>query len=222
MKHLTFLGILLFLASCASIKPTDLRPDGMGCSQLPTLEPIVDINSLESMYPTRTFSTYDQYGNEETVTLPPTRHKRAQDVYTLFERDVKDCISTPYGEFKGYIICNIRSGNSRMDDMLPIVSIFTLGIPNILGMPYTFVKSYIDMDVEIYTPDDILVGRYSGSGKNTSYARLYGGYRISEVGRISAIKSFKTAMNKIKEEIEKDKARLTVELNAEQVMSSGN
>lgn len=222
MKHLTFLGILFILASCASIKPTDLRPDGDGCIQLPALEPIVDINSLESMYPSRTLLTYDQYVYDETASLPSTRNKKAQDVYTLFERDVKDCISTPYGEFKGYIICKIRSGDNKMNDMLPIMSIFLLGIPNLVGMPYTYVKSYIDLDVEIYTIDDKLVGRYLGMGKNTSYAGTYGRYRVAEVGRISAIKSFKMAMDQIKEGIEKDKARLTEELNAVKVDVSDN
>jgi hypothetical protein len=212
VNTICLLGLVLLVSSCASIKPTDFRPDNQGCIQLPALDPVMDAVSLESMYPDSYISS-DSGSSSDIYVSSVSRNRKAQDVRTLFEREVKDCITNPYGELKGYIVCKVSSGYSRMNPAFTFWSTMTLGIPNLLGLPYAVAKTLIDLDVEIYTIDNRLIGRYNASGYDRSYSAYYYGYRLADVSRISGINAFKMAMNDIKSKIERDKNRLEMELN---------
>jgi len=212
VNGIIFWGLVLLFCSCASIKPTDFRPDNLGCIQLPALDPVMDAVSLESMYPDSYISS-ESASSSDFFVSSVSRNRMAQDVRTLFEREVKDCITNPYGELNGYIICKVSSGYSRMNPTLTFWSTMTLGIPNILGMPYAQAKTLIDLDVEIYTLDNRLIGRYNGSGYDKSYSAYYYGYRLADVSRISGVNAFKMAMNEIKSKIERDRSRLLMEMN---------
>jgi hypothetical protein len=196
----------LTLTSCVSVvKTSDLRPGSNNCIGLPALMPTVDEGSLESVYPSSSVVT-----TESNVSFMRTsRNPGAQDIITLFEREVKDCITNPYGESKGYIVCSI-AGEKVMN--LNLISPFLFFVPTLLGVPIARASNTLEVDVEIYSGDNRLIGRYSGGGYNKSYSGLYYGYRISSLSRITGIKAFKMAMDEIKQKIEKDQERLIAEL----------
>jgi hypothetical protein len=214
MKRYIFAGFIILLSACTTIKTTDLQPGNTGCIQLPALEPVVDLYSLESMYPGRTImgSTTDTGTDQTMVSI--SKDRRVQDAITLFEREVKDCLTNPYGDRKGYIVCKFASADIRNNIFYPGASVLLLHIPNILGMPRAKMTTTIDVDVEIYNYNDRLLGRYTASGTDISYSAFYYGYRLSSLGRISGINAFKMALNDIKLKIEKDKERLVSELNS--------
>lgn len=222
-RILIFVWTTILISSCASLKTSDLRHSNLGCVQLPTLEPRVDLNSLESVYTMGTATSSSAgYGTAvgkssvigSSISVSQmTKDPRVQDAITIFDREVKDCITNPYGERKGYILCKFASGGSKMNFALPFFSGFFLLVPNILGMPIAQVKTSIDLDIEIYDNNERLIGRYNASGFNKSQSAFYYGYKPSSLGRVSGINAFKMALGIIKQKIETDKERLIIELN---------
>lgn len=214
-NYLCLIGVIFLFSSCASLKKSDLKQSDIGCVKLPALEPRVDMNSIQSVYSvgTTTGSNVDNGFIGSNITVSEiSKDRRVQDVITIFDREVKDCITNPFGERKGYILCKFASGNSKRS-ALPVLSGFFFLVPNILGMPFDQVKTSIDVDIEIYDKNERLIGRYNASGFDKSQSAFYYGYKLSDMGRISGINAFKMALNTIKQKIETDKERLVKELN---------
>jgi hypothetical protein len=184
---------ILICASCSTMHVVDLRPDQRNCLSLPALDPVFDMVSLESMYP--------------GINSP---NPRAQDALTLFEREVKDCITNPYGESRGIIFCRIAYGEKRFKSYF--LSAILFHVPSLLGVPLAQANTFIDLDVEIYTSNNRLIARYNGIGYDKSYSGIYYGYKMSSLSRISGIKAFKMAFNDIKQQIAIDHEKLLIEL----------
>lgn len=217
------IGAAVFLTSCVSMKTSDLKHSNRGCVQLPTLEPRVDLSSIESVYSMGTATSSSVgYGTAigkssaigSSVSVSQmTKDPRVQDVITIFDREVKDCITNPYGEKKGYIVCKFASGESKLNWGIVVLSSFTLFVPNMLGMPLYIIKTNIDLIVEIYDNNERLIGRYSAEGFDKSKTGFYYGYYPKSLSRITGVNAYKESMEKIKVKIEQDKDRIIKDLN---------
>jgi hypothetical protein len=79
-------------------------------------------------------------------------------------------------------------------------------------MPINSHKTTLDVEVEIYTNSEELIGKYSAPCRAKSYAALWWGYSDNNAKRMSGLKTFKCAMNDIKGQIERDANRLNAAL----------
>jgi hypothetical protein len=223
MKNLLIVGLIFTITSCATYKMTDLIPSQKNDILLPALEPKIDINSFESAYSLGESSTSgtgykSSLSNNSSIVVANSnttmyKDKRIQDAITIFDRDVKDNITNPYGDRKGYILCRIADRNYVEGEGWAALSGFTLCIFNLFGMPFGYCQTSLDLEVEIYNKSDNLVGRYRSVGFNKTWIAIYYGYGIYSAPRISSINAFKSAMNDIKLQIGKDANRLLIELN---------
>jgi hypothetical protein len=218
---LVFVSALLF--SCKSVKVNDLKSTKNNCIQLPALEPRIDLSSLESVYTTGSVvsssvgSVHSSPGGNSLIgqsvgVSTGIKDKRVQDAITIFDREVKDCLTNPYGEKKGYIVCKFANGESVNQYGFAVLSGLFLFVPNILGMPWAGAKTNIDLDVEIYDNKERLIGRYNANFKNKAVTAFYYGYNAKSVNRITGIRAFKGALDEIKLKIADDMPRIVSEL----------
>lgn len=218
-----------FMTSCASMKMTDLKPEPKNNKLLPTLEPRVDLSSFESAYTlgsTTSNSAGTVYGQtrtnqnrtstigigSSTTTSTSIKDPRIQDAITIFDRDVKDNISDPFGESKGIILCKINASNQKQNLGWAFLSGLTLMVPNIFGMPIGSYKITLDLDIEIYNNAEKLIARYNGIANKKIYMAAYWGYGKDAV-RVANIMAFRDAMNQIKMQIENDYDNIILKLN---------
>lgn len=232
MRNLFYLFVVLVLfSSCATLNMTDLKPYPKNSSLLPALEPRIDMNSFESAY-SMGYSTGTSTGYGTAITKNSaigiavnrssmSKDPRVQDAITIFDRDVKDNITNPYGDKKGYILCKITVGSTKTGGLgWAFLSGLTLMIPNLFGMPFGVNKTSLDLEVEIYDLNENLVGKYNAQCYDKTWIAMYYGYSgfgqdksATPAARISSINAFKCAMNDIKSQIDKDFVRLNKELN---------
>lgn len=232
MKNLFGLILFaLFFTSCASMKMEDLKPVPKNKTLLPTLTPRIDLSSFESAYSlgNTDYSTSGAVVNQVSIgdnangtigigiggyetSSTRTKDLRIQDAITIFDRDVKDNITDPYNDSKGVILCKINASNVKTNYLWPLLSGFTLAIPNLFGMPFGAQKIILDVDVEIYDKSDKLIARYNSIGEHKIYSAMYWGYGF-DAPRVNNIKAFRNAMDKIKNKIEDDSQKITKKLN---------
>ncbi|MDI9312889.1 MAG: hypothetical protein QM535_21950 [Limnohabitans sp.] len=218
----------IFMTSCASMKMTDLKPTPKNSKLLPTLQTRIDISSFESAYTLGTstsISTGTVYGRSRTGTnstsvsgigvsvssTTMSKDPRIQDAITIFDRDVKDNITDPFGESKGYILCKINASNQKTNLGWAFLSGLTLMIPNIFGMPMGSYKITLDVDIEIYNNSEKLIARYNGTAESKKYMAAYWGYG-KDVERMANITAFRDTLNQIKIAIENDYSNIILKL----------
>lgn len=218
----------LMLCSCATtLSLADLRPEGALANPLPTLAPEIDTYSLESVYsswPQRysrgtgvgvsLSSTDDERMSDSYIyidTPSSRRHfrdQRVQDAVTIFTREVTENISRPTGPTRGTVNCRIASGSAEMrgQGLLLLSGCFFL-VPSLLGLPYGFSVTELDVNCDIYDSRGDCIGRYNAIGKCRIPLTFYTSY--SSTDRKTAVEALKKAMKEIKLQIERDSARLT-------------
>ena len=223
MKKFFLIPIILVIlfTGCKSISLSELRPTPKNTKLLPALEPKVNIESLESVYSSGTsvVEVYDSrlsntnflgIGNSTSTFY---KDKRVQDAITIFERDVTDNITNPFGEKKGSITCRIVAGEQSMKDNWAWATQFTAFSLNLFGIPLYSSVTNLDVEVEIYSKNNDLIGKYSATGYSKIWVALYWGYDTTSAARKSAYTAFKMALNEIKLKIQDDNDKLTLELN---------
>ena len=232
MKNYIFIiGIIALATSCASIHHHELRVAKKNDPLLLALEPRIDLNSFETAFSMGSSKgTSTSYASSLTGTSAiglssynATMHKdpRVQDAITLFDRDVKDNLTDPYGEKKGYVLCKIAFGSS--DDSgygWAALSGLTLLIPNFFGMPFWSHTTTLDVEVEIYDLKEKLLGKYNSHCTNQAWVAMYYGYTSKDAARKSGMEAFKCALSGVKEKISKDTKRINGELLKNSSVSS--
>jgi len=227
-KHFAFfIGIIamsFLFTACLSLDLKDLKPYPKNANLLPTLEPLFDMGTLEAYYPSQIIGTQsikNEIESDNTVSTRInsnstyiTRSPEAQDLLTIFNRDVKDNITNPYGEQKGVIVCQIVQ-NKKQDTFFRFLTYLSLGSSTLLGIPSGYCRTSINVEVEIYDLSDKLIGRYTADCSKKVWSALYYGYNLNDISRKSNIDAFKCAMNDIKVQINSDATRLNELLNSQ-------
>ena len=226
MKKPLFLLIPFFVfTSCATFKMSDLKPYPKNKNLLPALEPRVDVSSIESAFTLGTsLGATTGYANKlgknsvlgtAITSTEISKDPRVQDAITVFDRDVKDNITNPYGDRKGYILCKIAAGENSTGIGWSFASGFFLFIPNFVGMPLAHYVTTLDVEVEIYNLSEKLIRRYNSQCQHDTWSAFYYGYGLNfnAAKRKAGLEAFKCAMNDIKKQIESDASDIIQELN---------
>lgn len=222
MKRILFyIAIIFLMNSCISLKLQDISPRRKNNTMLPALKPRVDIKSFENTYyginPLLIESNPIYYGKDtwdiDVVEVYHNNDPRIQDAISIFIKDVKENITNPYGERQGDILCRITFGdvNSRGYEWF-LLSIATLYIPNLLGMPLLSNRSTIELEVQIFDLNKNLIGRYTADCTNKKYVALYWGSAYPTAARRANAAAFMCAMYKIKKQIDLDAPKLIAKL----------
>lgn len=198
--------ISILLTACRSIPFEEFRSEVRNPQLLPALHIAIDSLSLETFY-WHDQTTYDYIDDEWHTQLykyPYVRDIRVQDAIMLFERDVKDNLTNPRGNKYGYITCKIVTGECRYSAVNALLSLATLFIPNLFGLPFNNHMTHLEIEVEVYDTRENLVARYDATGYSKVPIALWRGYRTSDAYRLSNMKAFKLALEDIKKKIAQD------------------
>ena len=223
-KYILFLWLL---TSCKSITYQDVNPViNPNPNLLPALETIVDVYNLESTYSSGsyygqadTFGTGYSGNNNwsnwfQTTSLSGTQYKdpRVGDVINIFDKEVKENISSPYGSKKGYISLKLGYRGSDMSLIYPITTIVNLGLLNIFGFPGNKINESLEVEVQIINNKKEVVGRYVETVINSDYIALWWGYSKYTIYRKVAADNIKMALKNIRYRINNDYEKLEKQL----------
>lgn len=206
-KHILFKLILIstwLLSACRSLSFEEFRSEDHNPQLLPALHIAIDTLSFETFYwndPTAHPYPDDVSGLQK---FRYVRDIRVQDAIVLFERDVKDNLTDPLGSKYGYITCKIVTGECRYSAVNALLSLATLFIPNLFGLPFNNHMTHIALEVEIYDVRENMVARYDATGYSKVPIALWRGYSTSDAFRLSNMNAFKQAMSDIKRKIAED------------------
>jgi hypothetical protein len=231
-KFIFFIIIIFGFFSCKTIQFSDLKPKGAIDNPLLSLEPKIDLGSLQSAYSLGSTSSsgggsaYGTRGLNNSVigvasyygTSTSYADKRIQDAIVIFEREVRNNITNGEEKYLGSAICKITTGETKMKDIVfYTLSLLTLTVPNWLGMPMLSYETELELEVEIKNCNNNTIGRYQGYGIKKTLVAFYYGYSgggafqvtgNESAARKSNIDAFKMAMNEIKLKISNDSKKL--------------
>lgn len=214
------------LCSCKSITYQDVNPIiNPNSNLLPALEPIVNINNLEATY---TAGTYNGYANNfgsgygqnnwggwtQTAMIEGTYHKdvRVYDVINIFQKEVKENITSPYGEKKGYITLRLAYRGNDISSFYILTSTLTLYTINFFGYPLNKVSQSLEVEVEILNNKKELIKRYVENSVDESYIAMYWGYSDTAYRKVAA-DNIRHALEKIRIKINSDAKEIQSKLN---------
>lgn len=230
---LSLLG--LFLWNCKSVKVRDLHVANPNPNLLPALEPQIIKESFEVAYSRGTTKSTSAGGGigqsigggtvigagVSSSLSTNFADKRVQDALIIYEREIRENVSHGNDVPKGYSVCKITTGQTKLGSAgFVLLSGFTLGIPNIFGMPYGSYKTELELEIEIQDSCKKTVARYTGYGYHKTMLAAYWGYgggsahiTGNESGaRKSNIEAVKMAMQEIKNKINADYDKLNLAL----------
>ena len=218
MKKFFVICSLFILASCKSITYEDVNPTiAPNNTLLPAMEALIDTSNLEYTYSMGSYSGVSNgfgagWGNNgwagwtQTSTMSGSmfRDQRIGDVINLFEKEVKENITNPYGAKKGYIA--LKLGYRGEDSTYFFYSLFyglTLCITNFFGFPFGNVTQSLEVNIEILDKNKELIKKYSENVVDKEWLAMYWGYGGSIYRKVAA-DNIKTALEKIRKRIEID------------------
>jgi hypothetical protein len=182
------LGITLLLFSCKTWDATQIEPKA---------------DPIEPKLPALERSITD-YANAEVSTN--------EDEMEIFTKEVENNLTEPYGKKFGYITMSSNRLKANFGNGLTLLNILLGGAPILLGVPVGPVEHKTEITIKILNANRNLIGKYSavGSAKNT--VALYYGYSLEDANRKTRADAIKNAMQKIREQIQKEAERLNKKL----------
>lgn len=222
-----YLFLLFFLASCKSITYQDVNPNiNPNQNLLPALNIMVDIYNLESTYSSGSYSgqansfgsgyaANNNWGNWfQTTSLSGTQYKdaRVNDIINIFDKEVKENISTPYGNKKGYISLKLGYRGSDSSIIYPFTSTISLFTLNLFGFPWDKINESLEVEVQIMNNKKEIIGRYVENVANSNYVAMWWAYDENTIYRKVAAENIKIALEKIRYRINEDSIRLKKQL----------
>lgn len=207
---------LSFSASgCKSLDNSMLSPKTKNAELLPPLEPVFDVESFGTVFPivqTTGSASYDSFTRTASYSGGTYTNSKLRDFNTIFQRNVEGNICVPdlTGQKKGAIKCSLIDGNVEGGGYGCIpVSILSLGILNLLGMPFWKEGYNLQIEVIIFDRNNKLIGKYTSDYyKQVSWIAMYWGYELSDAQQHSARVAFTECMEDIKQQIAKDYNKL--------------
>ena len=191
-------AVYCLLFSCKTIQLTDFNVGSPIQNKLPALEYNSELpaNNYLPMY-------YGSY----MVNTPQN------DARSMFNKLIQDDVSNPVGEKYGYASYDITIGVNKLGGMgYYMLSIFTLTMPNLFGLPYFIAKSSVEVNVKISDSNKELIGIYKSTGETKTYVAYYYGYGMMDALRAANIKALQAAFTNIGVQIEKESSSLIQKL----------
>ena len=222
-----YLLLILFLTSCKSITYQDVNPSiNPNNNLLPALETLVDINNLESTYSSGSYvgqannfgtgySGNNGWGSWlQTTSLSGTQYKdsRVNDIINMFDKEVKENITTPYGEKKGYSSLKLGYRGSEDSFIYPLTSTLSLFTLNLVGFPWTELEESLEVEVQIMNNKKEIISRYTENVFSSNYVAMWWGYDENVVYRKVAADNIKQALERIRNKINTEASILNKKL----------
>ena len=231
LSNIILLICVSCMFSCKTVLLSDLKPENPIINLLPSLEPKVDIASLQSAYSlgsTKSRGSIVGYGTQSLGGIISTgsfygqstsfADKRIQDAVVLFEREIRNNISDGSNEPIGSVVCKIISGETRKSGLgWSALSLVTSFIYNIFGMPFFSYTTELEIEVEIRDCKNIPFARLIGYGNQKIRVAAWRGYSGNLFGQItgnesaarkSNIDAVKMAFSEIKGKISKSSEKI--------------
>ncbi len=211
MKKISLL-LLMVLYGCKSVTYQDLNPVIQpNENRLPAMHIEFDENSLNAAYPVRTVSEY----NDEGYKIDSRRvvDDRVGDVRNIFEEEVKENITNPYGAKKGYLKLKLGYYNNDYSQWYIVPSIFTVFTVNLAGFPVASSQQTLEVVVEVQDNNREVIRRYREMVSNEAYVAMYWGYSQDDVIRKVGADNIKQALEKIRYRINADAPEIKKKLN---------
>ncbi len=190
--------VLLFLliASCRSLDVIDALKvsNNNNSNKLPTLVTLSDDNMTMK--------------NEKGIRTSKLRNEQyalmSKEFNSLFIRELENNITYPYGEPKGYIRAEIITNDLNNNFFTIIPSAFSLGILNLLGMPFNHPKYSLNFEFSLYNTKKELIKKYTIYASGSAWSAAYYGYNEINAEKKASYNGFKDALNQLKQELQTD------------------
>ncbi len=131
---------------------------------------------------------------------------------TLFNKEVEDNLTDPYGEKYGYITLKRNILSIRPGWGFYALSILTATIANLFGMPFMVLRLKSEVEIRIMDKNNRLIGKYSAIGESKSIAAYYYGYAIPIAYIKCCVEAENDAFSKIRPLIQADVSRVNDKL----------
>ena len=220
---LIIIGFSITSCSTTAFQLSDLHSLSKNQHQLLALEPVLKSNAnivTPAYYDEDDYVSDNSISvNSEGVSLFLDGFNRSNasmtidsDIRALFENDVKENITNPYGSQYGWIILNPKTlERKHLARHLSVINFMTLGIANLFGVNIRKYKTFIELEVEIFNANDNLIGRYVGTGEHITKVNIYKKNQADHY-RMAVIEVTKQALAEIKRQINVDSDRLNTNL----------
>lgn len=219
----TILNCLLFCSclaiGCKNIELSELRPTDELSTKLNPLELEVDMASFYRAYTlSYTVESGDiipliklNIGDQETLTRID---RRIHDNLAMLERELRININKASLDTKGVLYCKVIASDTRAFHKYWLIpSGLTVGLFNVAGGPFFHYKTALDVYFEVRNKEGKAVKRYEFAADEFAKVGLYayqGGLhsnsssKDSDAARKANIKAFRSILEKLKAELEKD------------------
>ncbi|UOQ73035.1 hypothetical protein [Hymenobacter cellulosilyticus] len=192
MRKKFILAILLFGSGCKAFDPALLNPTAETLpTRLPTLTPEVQ---------------------SERILLSFSPMAVPNDVRTLFEREVREVLSEPYGKSRGFLVLHTRRVSARPGLGFTFASVLTAGSLNLLGFPWARYRYVVDVQLDVLNQRRELIGSYRGTGQARATAGLYSRTNFSQPDRVLYLQCVRQGLDQIIPQLRPETARLQAAL----------
>lgn len=218
MKRLLMIVVVVIgLTGCKSVMFNDLTIQMPNATLLPPLEAVVDKTSIKDSFDAKYVGMSSSAGYQSSegwgggssgFAIVRKRDRLTRDMITLFDRNVAN-ISQPYGERKGII--KMRFTNSSIYDSgyyYAVPSVLSLHTLNLLGLPYLYKNTDLEVEVSIYTKKGDLIWKTTTTGHGEAVVAMYYGYDEEGANTMSTILALKDALRQINMNIANDLPRI--------------
>lgn len=221
-----YILLVLLLSACQSINYQDVNPTiNPNQNKLPAMESMIDMYNLEAVYTGGGYAGTANnlgvgYANRgwgnwvQTTAISGTQYKdaRVNDVINIFNKEVKENITNPYGEKKGYISLKLGYRGEDRQPLLAFISIISLGTINLLGFPADIKEQSLEVEVEIWNNKKEIIKRYTANALDSEFLAVYYGYNELTIHRKLAAENIKQALEQIRRQINDDAEEINKKL----------
>ena len=198
-KFYSVSSFLILLGSCASYDLQNaIRPDNRRFEQR--------LPNMEALFETGKSVASDTSGSNINITSVQLNNEFA----TLFRREVKKNLINMNGPIKGKLVLDPvyfenKPNNAWLFTLYPL-----LFIPLALGVPLNSYTAKWELELNIFDTKGKRIARYSGEGMDTEYLAAYWGWKDPHI--VAAFESYKKALDKIIQQLQKDIPSLSAKL----------
>jgi hypothetical protein len=138
----------------------------------------------------------------------------SRDVNTLFEREVRETLTNPYGTPSCFLVLTTTIVSKRSGWGWAVLSGATYGGLNLLGLPYSRTRMVVDVKLDVLDRQHHLVGSYRGQGEAKALGSIYSKTNYTAPGRVVYVQAVRTGLQQAKASLQADLARLQASLDA--------
>ncbi|SDX94800.1 hypothetical protein [Hymenobacter psychrophilus] len=185
-------GLLLsWLTGCRAFDPNLLAPTpGTLVARLPTAAQEAHA-SWASPYPTS-----------------PWEAGRDRDLNHLFEREVRETLAEPFGEPRCFLLLTTNTLDERSGSGWFMASTMTLGLFNLLGLPYSRNRMLVETRLDVLDQDQNLVGSYRAQADAKALGSIFSPTNYAQSDRVVYLQAVRGGLSQIKAQLAADAPRL--------------